>query len=246
MAALTDDTRVQNELRKSVWYPRTQSKLVLLPQFLFAGKDLAIALSLVPVLRIYCSTSYFSLTSAVLVNVAYICGKGYCLMLARRKGSTCLQPLSYATPEMLRAVRGQGSIQFFTSAGQSVWIGAFFSLLLGGTACFLVGGWDEAVMPRWAWAISASLVVNLFVQSTLPYGHVVNVTDLFLRSAAAAVVCLQQLTVFHYEQASGSREQAANAGATPFIVEMASPLSSPVLADPPFVCGQPWIGRWRP
>ena len=89
------------------------------------------------------------------------------------------------------------------------------------------------VMPRWAWAIILSLVVNLVVQRTMHYGYVVNVTDLFLRSAAAAVVCLQQLTVFHYEQAAGSREQQdADAGAAPFVLSkwpLLSPLPSSLI-----------------
>ena len=61
---------------------------------------------------------------------------------------------------------------------------------------YLVGGIDA--MPRWAWALLLVQRVLSLEPQTYHFSDVILVTDLFVRSCRAAIVCVRDLHVFHY------------------------------------------------
>ena len=197
--ALASDRGVQTALLRSVWFPRGAAVELNL---LCVGFDLAVILIALVTYRVYCGTSLYTVVAMAVSQLGFRFGKGAVLASARQKASPCLKPLALATgfKEQLETVRAQGLMQLFPAPIERPRKGALKLCSLGQHILFLAGGWN--FVPWWAWAVQLLSALNDAFRQSIGYGNVSSgTTDVFLRCCDAAIVCLQELPVFHYREA---------------------------------------------
>lgn len=205
VTAIAEGTDVQLVLVRTIWYPRDDTFAACSFPVLVAV-HLSALMSNIILMRVYAQTSIFTSIGGIVVFSSWFLGKSLVVSDIRSEGSACLKPFALARAagdERLADVRAKGFMQLYRNwACMRPCIG-ICSLM--GAAMLLVGGWAFSDLPLWAWIVLAAAFLIAFVvdsSCSIPGA----VTDIFLRSCDAAIVCLNDLDVFtHIEMDNGAR-----------------------------------------
>ena len=192
-------------LRRSVWMGLDSGMLYRCAIFFAHSAHFGFSGLLLPyLLRTYVGASIFTAAAIVLSHIAYFPGKGVFVRQMRRKTSPCLAPFRYLTAEQLKPVRDLKIMQLFSEPSYSLYALGLQLNVLATMTTILAAGW-QLDWPRWVWGtllggqLAASLVENPLGLSAIPAGA----TDLFVRSASAVVVAIDELRVYHRHPRGG-------------------------------------------